>query len=90
MTEFDVVEVVVVLAGLFVTVGLPIIKLISSITRLTDTVEFLQGSLTNVTTRNTESHRRMWVKLEAHEGKLADHDGRLRELEGRVDAYHGQ
>lgn len=90
MAEWSAVEALSVLIGLFVSVGLPIIKLISSITKLTVTVESIQRDFESVTTRNTESHRRMWVKLEEHDRDIADHDGRIRELEGRVDAYHGQ
>lgn len=82
------VEVLSVLVGIFFTVGLPILKLISSITRLTVTVEAIQRDFDTVTNRNTDSHRRMWAKMETHDKELSDHDSRISELEGRVDAYH--
>lgn len=90
MTEFGVVEVLATLVGLFITIGIPILKLIASITRLTVTVEALQKDFTSVTAKNTESHRRIWARLEGHDQELADQDGRIKKLEGRVEGYHGK
>ena len=88
MTEWNIVEVIAALIGLFLTVGLPIVKLISSITRLTLTVESIQHNIDSVTSRNADSHRRMWNKLDEHGKMIGDQDGRIKKLEGKVDAYH--
>lgn len=90
MTEWEVVGVLVVLVGLFFTVSTPVMKLISSITKLTATVETLQDNVDAVTRRNTESHRRLWEKNEQQDREIQDHGNRIERLEGRVDGYHGQ
>lgn len=90
MTEWEVVGVLVVLVGLFITVSTPVMKLISSITKLTATVETLQDNVDAVTRRNTESHRRLWEKNEQQDREIQDHGNRIERLEGRVDGYHGQ
>lgn len=89
MNEWAVVGVIVVLVGLFATVGAPIIKLISSITKLTVTVDNLRENVESFTRRNTDAHRRLWDHNEKQDAELNDHKGRIERLEGRVDIYHG-
>lgn len=89
MDEWAVVGVLVVLVGLFATVGAPIIKLISSITKLTVTVENLRENVESVTKRNTDAHRRLWEHNEEQDREIKDHGMRLEKLEGRMDVYHG-
>ena len=79
--EWNVVSVLVVLVGLFATIGAPIIKLISSITKLTSSVEFLQGSMADLTKRNTESHGRMFKQLDEHDETINNHETRITVLE---------
>lgn len=88
MDNWGVVETAVVLAGLFATVGAPMIKLISSITKLTATVESLQGNVDTITKRNTESHRRLWEKNEEQDRRLTEHDGKIKNLEFQMKTYH--
>lgn len=90
MSEWEVVGVIVVLVGLFFTVSTPVMKLITSITKLTSTVEALQENVDSVTRRNTESHRRLWEHNEKQDNELRDHGARIDKLEGRVDQYHGK
>lgn len=90
MSEWGVIEVVVVLAGLAVTVGGPIVKLIATLVELITELREIRKDFDSVTTRNTESHRRLWRKNEEQDALLRDHDGRIERLEGKVEAYHGE
>lgn len=90
LSEWEVVGVIVVLVGLFFTVSSPIMKLISSITKLTATVETLQENVDSVTKRNTESHRRLWEHNKEQDAEIQEHGRRIEKLEGRVDGYHGK
>lgn len=81
MTEWEVVGVIVALVGLFLTVGAPIIKLITSITKLTGTVDALQKDMESLTTKNTEAHRRLWEHNEEQDDKINDHESRIRVIE---------
>lgn len=89
MNEWGVVEVLIAIIGLFATIGVPIIKFNASVVELNSTVKELKEDMANLTTRNTESHRRLWTHNEEQDRILNDHDGRIKKLEGRVDAYHG-
>lgn len=88
MTEWNVFEVFVAITAAFLTIGVPIIKLVAVMTRLTIVVEDIQREFDSVTTRNSDSHRRLWAKNEQQDKVLQDHDNRLEHLEGRVSAYH--
>lgn len=88
MTEWGVFEVFVAIAGAFITIGVPIIKLTSVMTRLTTVVEETRKDFDALTKRNTDGHRRLWAKCEEQDKQLLDHDGRIKQLEGRVGAYH--
>ena len=88
MDNWDVVETVVVLVGLLATVSAPIMKLVSCITKLTSTVKSLQENFDNVTSKNTESHRRLWEKNEEQDRMLAEHDGKIKNIEFKMDTYH--
>ena len=79
--EWTVVSVLVVLVGLFATIGAPIIKLIASITKLTSSVEYLQESMDDLTKRNRDAHGRIFGKLEEHEETINSHETRITVLE---------
>ena len=79
--EWTVVSVLVVLVGLFATIGAPIIKLIASITKLTSSVEYLQESMEVLTKRNSGTHGRIFKKLEEHDETFGDHETRITVLE---------
>lgn len=89
MNEWAVVGVIVVLAGLFITLGAPIIKLISSITKLTVTMENTRDELSSFARRNTDAHRRLWDHNEKQDAEIMDHGNRIERLEGKVEIYHG-
>lgn len=86
MTEWGVVLVLIALAGLFVTVGGPVIKLNSAITKQSVLLESLDKQLEQISKDKTEAHRRLWAHNEEQDKVLNDHESRIRILE-RNDAH---
>ena len=82
MTEWTVVGVLVVLVGLGVSIVTPIIKLNSTIVRLSQLVERCSTDLRELTDRNSRSHDRIFSHLEEHDHTLNDHETRISILEG--------
>ncbi|WP_291244615.1 hypothetical protein, partial [Fournierella sp.] len=60
MDEWGVVGVLVVLVGLFLSVGAPVIRLNSTITKLSTLVEGLRDRQVQQEQNNSDSHRRIW------------------------------
>jgi predicted PurR-regulated permease PerM len=83
--EWTVVGVIVVLIGLGATVIPPIVKLNSTITRLTTVVERLGGDVADLTQRNAKTHERLFGMVEKNTEKLNDHETRITKLEDRND-----
>lgn len=81
MSEWTVVTVIVTLVGLGAAVIRPIISLNGTITRLTEVVRHLEGSLGEQTEKNSRSHERLWEKVNEHEEELGIHETRLAILE---------
>ena len=69
------------LVGLFFTVGKPVIKLNSSITTLNVKLEHMQTDAATESSRNAESHSRIYKHLEKHDDEIASHDKRIGLLE---------
>lgn len=90
LNEWGVFGVLAAIVGLFLSVGAPALKLNATITRLQSSLENLQKDIDDVSKKNTESHRRLWIHNEKQDAIINDHDGRIERLEGRVDAYHGK
>lgn len=72
MNEWTVVSTLVVLIGLFMTVGKPLITLNSSLTRLQDAIDGLREDIRILTGRT-----------DVQEAKLQDHEVRISLLEGQ-------
>lgn len=81
MSEWAVVVVIVTLVGLVASVARPLIKLNTTITTLTSAVNHLQDNLGTLTTKNSESHGRIYKTLENHDERLDDHETRLTVIE---------
>ena len=81
MTEWGVVVVIIALVGLIAAVVGPIVKLNTTITRLTVVIGKMEGDFDKLTTKNTESHGRLWDKNEEQDKKLEDHEKRINILE---------
>lgn len=67
MDEWTVVSVLVVLVGLFMTVGKPIITLNSSLTRLQDAIDALREDIKVLTGRTDDQETR----LQNHETRIS-------------------
>ena len=75
--EWAVVTVLGALVGLFATVGAPIIKLITSLTKLTSEVTHLRESMSESSERNDASHKEICEHIEAQGKTLEDHEKRI-------------
>ena len=86
--EWTVVTVIVVLVGLFMTVGTPILKLNSNIVKLNANLE-AQGvqikrnedELKEQKLHAHDAHQRIWEHNEEQDKQLADHERRIGYLE---------
>ena len=85
MTEWTVVTVIIALVGFLAAVIKPIITLNTNITKLTAAVSTLQENLEKLTTKNNESHDRIWCRLDQHAGRLSDHETRLLVAERKAE-----
>ena len=83
MTQWDVFLVVAALIGFAASVVAPILKLNTSITKLTVTVENLSSYFSKFEAENKDSHKRLWSKSEKQDERLEDHEGRIIKLEGK-------
>lgn len=81
MGKYEVASVVVALITTAITIGAPVIKLNTAITRLICKLDKLGDDFSNLETRNHESHRRIWEHNEEQDEKLADHETRLKIIE---------
>lgn len=84
MTEWGVVGVIIALVGFVVALGTPIIKLVSTLTKLTTIVDTLQGGVVSLTDKNTEAHGRLWAKNEEQDKTISNHEGRISKVEGKI------
>lgn len=86
--EWIVVTVIIALAGLFLTVGTPILKLNSNIVKLNCTMEALKEKtelnaqeLKEQKLHDHDAHQRIWDHNDEQDKKLADHERRIGYLE---------
>ena len=79
--EWQVVGVIVVLAGLAGTIVTPLLRLNTAITRLTVTMERLTRDLDRQKDSDREAHRRLWNKNDRQDQRLSDHETRIMGLE---------
>lgn len=77
MSEWEVFAVIAALVAFMLSVGAPIIKLNTSITRLIDRLENLDEGLGELEEKNHKSHERIWQHNDAQDKKLDDHEKRL-------------
>lgn len=83
MTEWQIVTVIVVLVGLGISVITPIIKLNTTITKLTTIVERLSGDVTDLTARNSKTHDRIFAQIDKNTDAINDHEKRITVLEDK-------
>ena len=81
MDEWTIVTVLASLVGLFFTVGMPVIKLNSSLTALNIKLEHIQSDAAEENKRNSDGHARMLGRLDKDDERLNDHETRIGYLE---------
>ena len=81
MTEWGVFGVVIALVGFAATFLAPALKLNSSITKLTETVERLVKDKSDQRESNSKAHERLWDKNDEQDKALNDHETRITTLE---------
>lgn len=76
MTEWTVVGVLIALVGFISAVVAPIVKLNTTIVKLTQIVDSLAGDVSELTKRNSDTHSRIFEQLGDHETRITvlEHD----------------
>lgn len=90
MNEWSVVSVLIAIVGLFATVGMPVIRLNSSIVRLNCSVEILtehqkeqDAAIKGQAEKASEAHSKIWSHEEEQDRQLNDHEVRIKGLEAK-------
>ena len=81
MTEWGVITVIAALVALGAAICGPIIKLNTSIARLTTTMENVAERLDRLDEDNHNSHKRLWEHNDQQDDQLAGHETRIALLE---------
>lgn len=84
MTEWQVFGVIVALFSFVVAVVTPILKLNTSITKLTVTMESMSKDLINDREKSRDAHKNIWAGIEAVEKKNTEQDLTLSNHEQRI------
>lgn len=90
MTEWTVITIIIALVGLFATVTAPIIKLMSTITKLSCSVDDLKKDLDILTTKNSDTHSRLFTEIGEQGKRLNKHDTQLESHERRIKTMEGK
>lgn len=83
MTEWGVFGVIAALVALGAAIIKPIVGLNNSITRLTTLIDGLSDDLTDLTSKNAQSHDRLWAHNDGQDKQLQDHEMRIGRIEER-------
>lgn len=81
MNEWVVVTVIVVLAGLIISIAKPLISLNTILTTLSIAVDNLKANISDMNESNRKSHERIWDHNEEQDAKIEDHEKRITNLE---------
>lgn len=84
MTEWQVFGVIVALFSFVVAVVTPILKLNTSITKLTVTMESMSKDLINDREKSRDAHKNIWAGIDAVEKKNTEQDLTLSNHEQRI------
>lgn len=83
MSEWDIVSVIVVIVGLFFTVGKPIINLNTNITILNESLKAEKEKLADFEKCSEREHCELWEHNEKQDKMLEEHKMRLHDLDGK-------
>lgn len=85
MGQYEVIVIVVAMLTTAITIGAPIIKLNTAITRLIVKLDGLGVDLDELEKHNHESHRRLWEHNDEQDEKISDHESRLKVIENKKE-----
>lgn len=85
MTKWDIVLVIIALTALAASVGAPVLKLNTSITKLVTRLDHLADKFDCETMRNQESHGRIYGRLDRHDVELGNHSLKIRLIEKEIE-----
>lgn len=83
MSEWDIVSVIVVIVGLFFTVGKPIISLNTNITALNESLKAEKERLEKFEQNSEKEHEELWLHNSEQDKMLMEHKIRLHDLDGK-------
>lgn len=79
---------IVALIGFLITLFTPLSKLTKTITELNVNMKNLGNAMEVLTTKNTESHRRIWEHNEEQDDKIENHEQRITKIETKMEIIH--
>ena len=85
--EWEIVTVIIALAGLLATVTKPITKLTNTITQLNNTCQHLEERIERFENHNHDSHVKIWAHNDKQDEQILNHENRISILEERKDKY---
>ena len=85
MTEWQVVGVIIALVGLEGAIVAPLIRLNSTITKMTLTVDHLVKDMDEQHRRSHDAHTKLWDHQNEQDEKLVNHEIRITKLENRKE-----
>ena len=85
MERYDVIIIVAGLITTALTIGAPVLKLNTAITRLIVKLDSLGKDMDDLELHNHESHKRLWDHNDEQNEKLADHESRLKVIENEKE-----
>lgn len=78
----------VAIVGFLISVFTPLSKLTKTITELNVNMKNLGNAMEVLTTKNTESHRRIWEHNEEQDEKIENHEQRITKIETKMEFIH--
>ena len=81
MTEWSIFLIIGEIAAFLLVVVPPIVKLNTSIGKLTESINHIEKDYKDAQIKNTENHRRIWDKNDEQDDRLENHEIRINNLE---------
>lgn len=89
MTEWGVFLVIAALVSFIVAIITPMIKLNTTITKLTIKLDHLEKVFTESVRHTTKATERLWSKNDEQDKILGDHERRIQHIEDKEEMLHG-
>ena len=93
-TEWTAVTVIIAIAGLIGTVAVPLTKNTKAMTQLSERINHLvyrmeqdETELKEFKSKAADRHRKIFLRLEAHNKEILSHEGRINALERKEETY---